>query len=124
MFGNRGNYRNWELGISIFPSGLCPELLDDTNECQYILVHKILLQLKLYHCNALLSTYFQQNNQKVEENQNKITNKIAFPIGDVTFPIFEVLCKTPTFQMGFPIYYYAEYFRLGNFWYFHNSHDC
>ena len=32
---------NWELGISVFPSGLCPELLDDTNECQYILVHKI-----------------------------------------------------------------------------------
>ena len=36
---------NWELGISVFPSALCPELLDDTNECQYILVHKIHLQL-------------------------------------------------------------------------------
>ena len=32
---------NWELGISVFPSGLCLKLLDDTNECQYILVHKI-----------------------------------------------------------------------------------
>ena len=32
---------NWELGISLFLSGLCQELLDDTNECQYILVHKI-----------------------------------------------------------------------------------
>ena len=31
---------SWELD-SVFPSGLCPELLDDTNECQYILVHKI-----------------------------------------------------------------------------------
>ena len=23
---------NWELGISVFPSGLCLELLDDTND--------------------------------------------------------------------------------------------
>ena len=37
---------NWELGISVFPSGLCPELLDVTNECQYILVHKIPLTVK------------------------------------------------------------------------------
>ena len=62
LCGTRGSYGkipNWELGISVFPSGLCPELLDDTNECQYILVHKIHLQLKLYHCNALLSTYIQ-----------------------------------------------------------------
>ena len=65
LFGTRGNYGNSQLGISVFPSDLCPELLDDTNECQYILVHKIHLQSKLYHCNTLLSTYIQQNNQKV-----------------------------------------------------------
>ena len=56
---------NWEF--LFFPSGLCPELLDDTNECQYILVHKIHWQLKPYQCNALLSTYIHQNNQKVEK---------------------------------------------------------
>ena len=54
-----------EIPNSQFPSRLCLELLDDTNECQYILVHKILLQLKLYLCDSLLSTYVQQNNHKV-----------------------------------------------------------
>ena len=104
---------SWELGIYVFPSGLCPELLDNTNGCRYILVHKIHLQLKLYHCNTLLSTYIQQNNQKVE--QNKFNNKIAFPFGDVTFPIFDVLFKTPNFQMGFPTFdVTGRYFRLGN----------
>ena len=104
---------NWELGISVFPSGLCPEQLDNTNECQYILVHKIHLQLKLYHCNTLLSTYIEQNNQKV--GGEKITNKIAFPVGDITFPIFDVLFKTPNFQMEFPTFdVTGQYFRLGN----------
>ena len=28
------------MGISVFLSGLCLELLDDTNECQYILLHE------------------------------------------------------------------------------------
>ena len=116
MFSNRGNYGNWELGIEnfrFFPSRLCPELLDGTNECHYILVHKILLQLQLYHCNSLLFTYIHQNNHKVEEKN--ITNKIAFLIGNATVPIFNVLCKTSTFQLGFPGYYYAgQYFRLGN----------
>ena len=111
------NYGNWELGISIFPTGLCPKLLDDTNKCQYILVHKILLQLKFYNCNSLLSTYIQRNNQKVEnKNKNNFTNKIAFLIADVTFPIFYVLCKTLTFQMGFPRLNCAEqYFHLKKF---------
>ena len=108
---------DWELGISVFLSGLCPELLDDTNECQYIFMHKIHLQLKLYYCNALISTYIQQNNQKVEKKQNnlKFTNKIVFLVGDVTFPIFDVLFKTPNFQMGFPTFdVTGQYFRLGN----------
>ena len=61
---------NLELVISIFPSCLCPKLLDDTNDSQYILVHEILLQLKLYHCNSLLSFFIiQQNNQKVEKKK-------------------------------------------------------
>ena len=97
VIGSCGNYGNLELGISFFPIGLCPEILDDTDECQYILEHKILLQLKLYHCYSLLSTYIQQNNQKVGQ---KFTNKIAFPVGDVTFPIFDVLCQNPKFPNG------------------------
>ena len=82
----------WKLGISVFPSGLCAELLGDTNECQYILVHKIHLQLKLYYCNALSSTYIQQNNQKVEKNQNNLPIRL----------LFRLVTSLSLFSMCFP----------------------
>ena len=70
-----------ELGISVFPSGLCPELLDDTNECQHILVHKIHLQLKLYHCNALLPIYI--SSKTINKSCQKPTIELAGRLGDI-----------------------------------------
>ena len=90
---------NWELGISVFPSGLCPELLDDTNECQYILVHKIHWQLKLYHCNALLSTYIQQNNQKVEKNKTNLPTRLLFRLV-TSLSDFRCALQNPKFPNG------------------------
>ena len=116
----------WELRkfpISVFPSGLCPELLDDTNECQYILVHKIHLQLQHYHCNALLSTYIQQNNKKVEQKQNKFTYKIAFPVIDVTFPFSMCFSKPRISKWDFPHWTSLDGISDWEIWYFRNSDD-
>ena len=79
-------------------------------------VHKIHLQLKLYHCNALLSTYIQQNNQKAEKPPPKFTNKIVFLVGDVTFPIFDVLFKIQKFPNGIShIWRHRTVFPIGKF---------
>ena len=114
---------SWELGISVFPSGLCPELLDDANECQHILVHKIHWQLKLYHCKASLSTYIQQNNQKVGKKQNKFTSKIAFPVGDVTFRLSMCFAKPRISKWDFPHSTSPDGISNWEIWYFRNSDD-
>ena len=90
---------NWNWEFPFFPSGLCPKLLDDTNECQYILVHKIHWQLKLYHCNASLYTYIQQNNQKVEEKQKKLPIRLLFRLM-TSLSDFRCALQNPKFPNG------------------------
>ena len=114
---------NWELGISVFLSGLCPELLDDTNECQYILVHKIHLQLKLYHCNALLSTYIQQNNQKVENNKTNLPKRLLFPLVTSLSPFSMCFSKPRISKWDFPHLTSPDGISDWEIWYFRNSDD-
>ena len=87
------------------------------------LVHKIHWQLKLYHCNALLYTYIQQNNQKVEEKQNKFTNKIAFPVDDVTFRLSMCFAKPRISEWDFPHSMSPDSISEWEIWYFRNSDD-
>ena len=114
---------SWELGISVFPSNLCPELLDDTNECQYILVHKIHLQLKLYHCNALLSKYIQQNNQKVGKNKTNLPIRLLFRLVTSLSPFSMCFSKPRISKWDFPHLTSPDGNSDWEIWYFCNSDD-
>ena len=75
---------------------------DDTKECQYILVHKIQLQLKLYHCNTLLSTYIQQNNQKVKKNKTNLPIRLLFWLVTSLSPFSMCFSKPRISKWDFP----------------------
>ena len=94
--------RNWEFPF--FPV-VCVRnywMIIDTNECQYILVHKILLQSKLYHCNSLLSTYIQQNNQKVVKNKTNLPITLLFRLVTSLSPFSRCFAKPRISKWDFP----------------------
>ena len=115
---------NWELGISVFSQWFVSETIGWYKWVPiHFLVHKIHWQLKLYHCNALLYTYIQQNNQKVEEKQNKFTNKIAFPVDDVTFRLSMCFAKPRISEWDFPHSMSPDSISEWKIWYFRNFDD-
>ena len=97
--------------------------MDDTNECQYILVHKIHLQLKLYHCNVLLSTYIQQNNQKVEKNKTNLPIRLLFRLVTSVSPFMMRFSKPRISKWDFPDTTVPNSISDWEVWYFRNSDD-
>ena len=68
-------------------------------------------------------TYILQNNQNVEEKQNKFTNKIAFPVDDVTFRLSMCFAKPRISEWDFPHSMSPDSISEWEIWYFRSSDD-